>query len=107
MSKKVDSIKIETKTINESESDTVCTPADTIITMNGKMLPYVYGFNLKQRADDLVAPCLDLELAMFENMFEFEGKANVNVSDIIIPDENIARQVYEKLKERFEGDDNE
>jgi len=103
---KLDKIKIKTKTINESDSDTYITPSYTTIKINEKVLPYVRRFNLEHSADEIAGPTLNLELAIFEDMLEYNGKGKINLESLFVESESLAYQVYENLKERFE-DDNE
>jgi hypothetical protein len=101
--KNLDKIKITSCSVDPNTDH--ISPADTIIKINDKVIPYIHSFNLRQSVHDLNVPTLTLELAVFEDMFEYEGLANVEVNNLII-DDTLAKKIYEKLKERFENSDN-
>ena len=103
--KELDKIEITTRTEKGPDADVYEPPTDTRIKINDKLIPYICSFNLEHSVDQIAGPVLNLELAIFEDMFNYDGYGLVNIDDLEIKDRGFAKQLYEKLKEEFEGDD--
>ena len=97
----LDKIDIKTRTETGTKEKGTSAP-DTILEINGKELPYVTNFSLNHNADELYGPTLNLELAIFEDMFNYDGYGIVNIDDIEIKDKDFAEQLYKRLKKKLD-----
>ena len=98
---KLDKINITTKTETGTNETGIYQP-DTRLKLNGKDIPFVTSFNLKHEADELHGPVLSVDLAIFNDRFEYDGCGEFEIQSIEEMDESFAKELYKKLKEKFE-----
>ncbi len=70
-----------------------------IVKVNGRQIPHVYSYNIKH---DIIGeyPVIDLELS--GNSIFFEGKAKVNIKDLVCSDKDMAQQIHDILEEEYD-----
>jgi len=68
------------------------------IRINGKTIPFIYSYNLQQRVGE--TPVLDLELDA--SNLDYNGKADINIDNLICGNKKMAKEIYDTLKEKYD-----
>ncbi|MFW6029480.1 MAG: hypothetical protein ACOCRO_04420 [Halanaerobiales bacterium] len=76
----------------------------TTVELDGEVVPYVTAVTMHTSIDYPI-PSVDLSINL--NAFTYEGKAEVNLGLLHNFDEDLARELYNRLKDFFESVDNE
>lgn len=74
-------------------------PGSTEIKIDDKIFPYVHRYTLEQSVYNEI-PLLNLDITA--DALVFEGRAEINLNKLDVIDDEIGRQIYKKLKERYE-----